>query len=106
MRYIYLLKIEDLDVYKIGHTKNDVLKRVHQLQTGNPYKIVLIDSYKSKIATKIESVMHRYMNYKKYIPEDDKKLLGEWFKLNSDDVSKFKEECIRIEKNLIATIIV
>ncbi len=100
MKYIYLANIEGTDIYKIGFTKIDPNKRLESLQTGNPFKLVLTDSYQSKIAPQIESIMHRFMHHKKYVSESDYTLLGEWFKLTMEDVKEFKTKCSKIESNL------
>ena len=58
MKCVYLINIQDTNIYKIGFTKQSPEKRVKDLQTGNPYKMVLVDSYKSQIAPGIETVIH------------------------------------------------
>lgn len=100
MKYVYLANIENTDIYKIGFTKLSPEKRVKGLQTGNPNKIVLINSYKSEIAPSIESVIHNYFKHKKNNPDDGLKLLGEWFILERLDVEKFYDTCKTIEDNL------
>lgn len=100
MKYVYLANIEDTDIYKIGFTKQAPEKRIKGLQTGNPNKILLVNSYKSEIAQNIESVMHNYFRHKKNNPDDGLKLLGEWFMLEKIDVEKFLEICKTIEDNL------
>lgn len=100
MKYVYLANIEDTNIYKIGFTKQSPQKRVKGLQTGNPNKIVLVNSYKSDIAPNIENVIHNYFKHKKNNPEDGLKLLGEWFILEKIDVDKFQEICKTIEGNL------
>lgn len=100
MKYVYLANIEDTNIYKIGFTKQTPEKRVKNLQTGNPNKIVLVNSYKSEIAPSIESVIHNYFKHKKNNPEDGLRLLGEWFLLEKLDVEKFQETCKIIESNL------
>jgi len=100
MKYIYLLQLEGTDLYKIGFTKNNPLKRIKSLQTGCPHKIILVNQYETKMAPTIESILHRSMKSKKYIAEDGLTLLGEWFKLESSDVKEFQNRCKRIEENL------
>ena len=100
MKYVYLANIEDTNIYKIGFTKQTPEKRVKNLQTGNPNKIVLVNSYKSEIAPSIESVIHNYFKHKKNNPEDGLRLLGEWFLLEKLDVEKFQETCKIIDSNL------
>ena len=99
MKYVYLINIENTNIYKIGFTKQSPKKRLKSLQTGNPYKMILTDSYESEIATNIEFVIHNYLRHKKTNSEDVK-LLGEWFELDKKDVETFKELCQTIEGNI------
>lgn len=102
MKYVYLINIEETNIYKIGFTKQSPEKRVKNLQTGNPYKMVLVDSYKSQIAPGIENVMHSYFKHKKNNPDDGMNLLGEWFLLDKQDIETFQNTCQTIENNLKA----
>lgn len=97
MKFIYLIQLEGTDIYKIGFSKTPN-KRVKNLQTGNPYKLIVVDSYKSKRATKIEAVLHiRFLSNK--IDENEYKLMGEFFKLDFETKNKFKEICKSIDDN-------
>lgn len=98
MKYVYLIQVEGTSVYKIGFTKNNPKNRVKSLQTGNSIKLILIDSYYSKRATKIESVLHiRFASSK--IDENEHKLMGEFFILDFETRTKFKEICKQIDDN-------
>lgn len=81
-RYIYLLSAEfdDKTLYKIGISHN-VERRIKELQTGNPYKIVLKEKFKTPYAFKIEAALHR-----RYKIDNIK---GEWFDF---DISTYTEE--------------
>jgi len=92
---IYLLRcVEDGSVrYKIGLTKNDVQKRVKQLQTGNSnpidiLKVVKVDKYWNSI----EKFLH-----KKYIGKHEKL---EWFNLDIEDIASFEDDIQKIYVNL------
>ena len=100
MKCVYLINIQDTNIYKIGFTKQSPEKRVKDLQTGNPYKMVLVDSYKSQIAPSIESVIHTYFKHKKNNPEEGLSLLGEWFLLENKDIESFQSTCQTNEGNL------
>ena len=96
MKKIYLLRVDDgVDgvLYKIGITKNEVEKRVKQLQTGNGNIIEIVSVYESEYANKIETALHRgyFSNQKK----------GEWFSLSYFIEFNFINECKMIENNLI-----
>ena len=98
---IYLIKAKDINLYKIGISKN-ATKRVKQLQTGCPYELELISFYEpKKFAFKIEKIMHRSMSiYKK--DEDLNSLMGEWFDLQAKDVQGFISNCQLTENNLLS----
>lgn len=97
MKYVYLIQIEGKDIYKIGHSKNPKT-RIKNVQTGNPFKVLVASSYKSKRAIKIETCLHhRFSSHK--ITEDDVKLQGEWFKLDSNLVKDFQKICEQIDNN-------
>tara|TARA_R110000772_G_scaffold184082_4_gene295187 strand:- start:84 stop:398 length:315 start_codon:yes stop_codon:yes gene_type:complete len=89
MKIVYLLKeCGDLPKYKIGVTSRGVEKRIKQLQTGNSERIEVIQTFPSVFNRKIESSLHR-----KY---ETKRLEGEWFQLDNEDVDKFINECQKI----------
>ena len=90
---VYLLECvnEDQTLYKIGHTKNSVKKRIEKLQTGNPHKIREIARYESFYAQILEKTLHRNYSYCRKN--------GEWFLLEIKEVANFLKNCERIEKN-------
>ena len=96
---IYLIKAQDINLYKIGISKNAV-NRVKQLQTGCPYQLELMSIYEpKKFPYKIEKIMHRSMSiYKK--DEDSISLMGEWFDLQIKDINEFLLNCESAEKTL------
>jgi hypothetical protein len=98
MGYVYLINIERTDLYKIGVTSKTVEKRMKSLQTGSAKKLICIERYESEIYQKIETILHRQLKPKKYIPEDFENLSGEWFLLSMKDVYKFKSTCQEIEE--------
>jgi hypothetical protein len=87
---VYL--ITDGDYYKIGITKGDVNKRIKTLQTGSPNPITLINSYYSHNYRKIETWFHRMFR--------TKRLEGEWFALEPEDIDGFISEANKIDKNI------
>lgn len=92
-KYVYLLQCTEDDGtirYKIGVSKN-VKKRIKQLQTGNVYDIVLLESFYSNYATRIESNLHNLYSHQK-----NKR---EWFDLNKEQVESFQNICEKYEKS-------
>lgn len=100
MGFVYLINIDKTNLYKIGITRKTVEERMKSLQTGNPLKLVLIEKYKSKIYQKIETIIHRRLKHKKYIPEDFNYLKGEWFQLTFEEALEFKKMCEQIEESV------
>jgi len=88
MGYVYLLMTNsgDGEVFKIGITKNEPIKRVKQLSTGNDNKITLINSYQSDNYLKVEHSLHR-----KYQTLTEAK--NEWRKLSLEELSSFIKDC-------------
>lgn len=90
--FIYLLT--NGNHYKIGFTKN-INNRIKQLQTGSSTKIELLYFYKSdKFYSQIEKALHRTYNI--YQTSDN-----EWFDLPINEILNFKENCRKIENNLL-----
>ncbi len=90
--FIYLIKTKDNQQYKIGIAHN-VYKRLRELQTGNPEELILINSYNSKFASKIETSLHNHYNYL------NKR--GEWFYFDICIELKFLDLCKQIEENIL-----
>lgn len=90
--YIYLIQSKETGQFKIGKSKN-VKKRIKQLQTGNSGELVLVDSFFTKYANKLEKYLHNIFSYEK--------TMGEWFSLSFSDISKIRYECEKMEKNYI-----
>lgn len=88
MKYIYLIKNSEDDTYKIGVAKNPK-KRLAQLQTGNSSELLLVDTYQTENAFKIEKILHRrYSFLHKH---------GEWFSLSLIEQYNFPNDCKKIE---------
>ena len=87
--YLVSSEINDQKVYKIGITKRAIEKRIKEFKTGNASELLLVDHFNSKWATKIESHLHRYFKAKR--------IKGEWFELNDEDLEKFKPMCEKIK---------
>jgi hypothetical protein len=76
--FVYLIKCGEF--YKIGKTTN-LEKRIKQLTTGNPYPLVLVNSIYSLDIDSLEKSFHSYYR--------QKRIIGEWFKLNFEEVLEF-----------------
>jgi hypothetical protein len=97
MGYVYLLFCVNKDGsegYKIGVTKNDPIKRLKQLSTGNPSKIELLKHYKSDNYIRVEKSMH--LKYSSYKTEAN----NEWFSLEPEHVISFLEDCKKADETI------
>lgn len=90
--YLICSEIDGKNLYKIGYTRRTTEERIKEFKTGNASNFSIINKFESKWGTKIESQIHRF--YK------SKKISGEWFDLNSEDISLFIEKCQLIHNNL------
>jgi predicted GIY-YIG superfamily endonuclease len=90
MKSVYLIRGND-GRYKIGIAKNPQ-RRICQLQTGNSDPLVLIETYQSENASKIEAALHM-----QYSPD---KLIGEWFDLSISEESMFIKRCKLIDQSI------
>tara|TARA_R110000851_G_scaffold47424_1_gene115135 strand:+ start:77297 stop:77605 length:309 start_codon:yes stop_codon:yes gene_type:complete len=84
MGIIYLLTNGN-EHYKIGITTRKTTKRIKELQTGNSEEIGVVNEFKSEWFRRIETTLHRRYGLKR--------LKGEWFRLNKEDIQNFISEC-------------
>jgi len=91
MKKVYLLANLDKGHYKIGITSGPVEKRVKQLSTGNSEPIDIIHVFETDFHSKVEKTLHRKFH--------DKRLEGEWFMLDREDVASFLTECQKSHNN-------
>lgn len=68
--------------YKIGKTGVGALRRIEQLQTGNPYEIALVMAITTERASDLEISLHEHFQ------GNNKR--GEWFTLNPDDLEELE----------------
>jgi hypothetical protein len=79
---LYAIKCKEY--YKIGITSN-IKDRIYTLQSSNPYKlkIIFLKKFRTRKTVRLNEVkLHHHFH--------DKRGMGEWFKLNSDDVKYIK----------------
>lgn len=77
--YLYLITANEFDgLVKIGIT-NCLNDRIKQLQNGCPFKLFLLRKYEVENANAIEAMLHSFFFRKR--------LEGEWFRLDSLDIS-------------------
>lgn len=96
MGFVYLICDFDNDkpLYKVGVTKNNVQKRLKQLQTGSGGELTLVWTYESEHYRRVESWLHR--RFKQFKTNGGK----EWFSLPEREVLTFKDQCKKIEETI------
>lgn len=84
---IYLITTEYFGkrVYKIGITKREVEKRLNELRTSNAKPLEVLFIYKTHWGTQIERRLHIHF--------DKKRMEGEWFDLDIDDIKNIPSLC-------------
>lgn len=93
MLKVYLISAETngKKLYKIGYTKRKVEERIREFKTGNTAVFSIIEVFNSKWGTKIEASLHRQFY--------TKKVGGEWFDLDEDEISMYRMICQRLHEN-------
>ena len=79
--FVYIIKAGNY--YKIGKTKKSIKNRIKILQTGCPYKMVLVAAYYGNDYSKIEKELHTICS------KFGTNIHLEWFRLN-DIIDFFK----------------
>lgn len=90
--YLVCAEIGNEKLYKIGYTRRSIDKRIKELKTGNAADFYVVDSFSSKWGTKIEAIIHKNLR--------SKKINGEWFSLDEEDIKGFNTKCKEIHENL------
>ena len=76
--YIYFIKVEGRDIFKIGITAKNVKSRIANIQTSCPYPIELYATYESDDYENEEAELHERFK--------DRQTSGEWFNLTPLEV--------------------
>jgi hypothetical protein len=79
--WIYLLKGPN-NLYKIGYTKRNPIKRIIEYSPKLPFKTKLFISFPALFGIKTEHALHERL--------ENKHIRGEWFKLTHDDIEYIK----------------
>lgn len=93
MGKVYLIKCyEETELlYKIGFTRNFASTRMKSFNTGNPNDLEIVEEFYTNYDTKMEmAIQNRFKS---------KKVKGEWYRLEIEDVKNFIELCKKIEGN-------
>lgn len=90
--WVYMVHEMDSDWYKIGITANDPIKRLNNLQCGNPHRLVLFAAAFVKEPKFMEALIH-------YDTLENRKKFREWFFLSSYDarlVAEFMDQLSKL----------
>jgi hypothetical protein len=85
MGKVYLLANDEWSQFKIGISTKNIDLRLRSLKTGNGSEITLVKSFNTIHHRKVEKWMHN--------KHHSKRLVGEWFALNDDDIIEFISDC-------------
>lgn len=80
--YVYFIKNED-NVVKIGRTIN-LTNRISALKGASPHELKLMNYIQTHDCVELEEMAHKYFS--------DKKIRGEWFDVNQNDVKEFAKK--------------
>ena len=76
--YLYIIRMGNFTKYKIGKSY-DSFNRLKQLQTGNPYRLLVLNAFYCDNIDDLEKIVHiQYASYR---------LTGEWFSFNDTVLS-------------------
>ena len=92
--YVISAEINDIKSYKIGYTKRTVADRVKEFKTGNASEFNIELTFESAWCTKIEAALHKKFR--------SKKINGEWFHLDSNDLIEVEKSCNRLHNSFEA----
>lgn len=84
-RYVYLLRWKDTDIYKIGQT-NNLANRLEHIQQNVPFVLEMVANNDKRFSA-IQGMERLLLSMFK-----DKRIRGEWFYLNKEDV----KSCVEI----------
>jgi len=90
--FVYLIKSKDNNLYKIGVAKNPS-NRIKQLQTGSCEELIIVHTFETTIAFKVEkSIQRRYSHLHK---------INEWFNYDTTIEPNFLKECELINRSIL-----
>lgn len=92
--YVYIIR-GGKNLYKIGVTKNNPIRRLKQLQTGSATELELVRYYKLKNYRQVEKQLHKkFLRYRL-------RSNSEWFAVDLQDITKAVEKENTMLQNVI-----
>lgn len=84
---------ENSNLFKIGFSHKEKTRK-NILQTGNPEKIIIVNTFETKTdGRQLEVAVHAHYRLKHY--------RGEWFELNTQDIKEFLDVCTKLENSIM-----
>ena len=83
--YVYVLESENKEYYKIGKTKVLAVRVIKQLKVQLPFAVNVAYAFATDDRSRDETKLHRHFR--------SKRLNGEWFALNEDDLLHIRAFC-------------
>jgi predicted GIY-YIG superfamily endonuclease len=87
--FIYLVQIQESNLYKIGYSKN-VIQRLATLQTANALELIIVERFFSLNARYLEREIHKHY--------EAQRVRGEWFQLSNDLIKDFIHTINNLDK--------
>lgn len=88
---VYFIKVEGMDIFKIGYCETDLKKRIDLLKIGNPFRIAYYGIINNLDARGLEKRLH--VQFRHY------KMNGEWFSISEEQAT----DAIRINGGILVT---
>ena len=102
---VYLLRGADGFAYKIGISKNPIQRSIDLKESGYPFDIEIVATYKTIMAREVEQQFHNDFRFIRAHLESfcpfGAQGLTEWFSLPKVFEARFGEACEEIERRLI-----
>ena len=97
--YVYLLCNPSNDTFKIGVTKNEIEKRIKQLETGNDEDIFIASYHYTQYPYRLEKMLHTHFT--------TYNINREWFKFDDNMIPSklFNDYCKEFENTLLPTLL-
>lgn len=89
--HIYFFKVKDMDYYKIGYTKHDVITRLHTVRVGCPFVLYPVSAYLVEDAYNVEQHLHNAFA--------KNRMEGEWFNIAQYYASDIGKALKKISKD-------
>lgn len=97
--YVYLLCNPSNDTFKIGVTKNEIEKRIKQLETGNDEDIFIASYHYTQYPYRLEKMLHTHFGLYN--------VNREWFRFEDNMIPSkvFNDYCTEFENTVLPALL-